>query len=334
MFSIRIPFQLSHGRRLQLTTDCHFELRQHRCEISDENHHYVLTILGFDSERAASDFLPQACAGLIWYGLKSAIGLKFDAKPASIHYFPAPIPIAEGSSLAGFAKARGWSEVDGEFDADKTVIRPDDMRLIRTQMEAVGLRIESPVSMLAVAMQEGLSAPCPERIMVNPKLKLACEVYLSSHFESTSAATFLSRVTTLEILADDTSVAKPVLKMIERFKADAKVARRAEDDQDIQKDYDPLISRLSELQRGSIGRRIRELVRVSLQGDPEIVDIEKIATEVAALYSVRSDLVHTGIGNAKVLQDGANRLNEIVPRILRSRFRQAATDVAREGQGK
>ena len=324
-YSIRIPFTISHGRRLKIAEGDRFELLGHECEIAEEHAFYVLTVSGFESEEAAASFLPKACAGLIWYGLKHATGIKFNINISDINLLPGPHPIEEGSPLAELAKSLGWEgQYDGDYDADKTTIRPDHKRLVKFQGGSVTLRIDSPIPILATAMKEGVSTPRPELVLSNPKLRLACEVYLASHFESTSAATFLSRITTLEILISDTPASEAVRELVEKFKAEVIDVRKREKDAERQKDFDPVISGLSGLLERSITSRIRDLVAAKLGADPDIEDSDAVAKEVAKLYALRSNLVHSGVGDQVAVRDGANRLNDIVPRILRACFREIA----------
>jgi hypothetical protein len=323
-YAMRLPFHLSPGRTLKLADGSQFELLGHSCEIAQEYNQYTLIATGFDTEDAAAIFLLQACAGLIWYGLNNSVGLQFQADTTPIKLLEKPKPIAEGSSLAPIAANKGWREYDGHYDADKTVIRPDHKRLIVFAAGSVTPRFDTPISVLSNGMHEGMVEGHPERVLRNPKLRLACEVYMSSHFESTPAASFLSRITTLEILTADTPASEPVWKMVTQFMNETTEAQQTEQDVAVKREYESLLSRLEHLRNQSIKSGIRQVVEAGLRTDSDITASSAVAREVSRLYDLRSTLVHKGEVNPKSIRDGNNRLDEVVPLILRTHFREAS----------
>ena len=323
-YSVRLPFALSPGRTLKLADGDRFELLGHVCEISQEHNQYALTIRDFDSEDAASTFLLKACAGLIWFGLKSSVGFRFNPDITPTELFAQPKPIAEGSSIAPIASKKGWREYDGHYDADQTIVRPDHKRLIMFTAGSATVRIDTPISVLSKAMLEGMAEGRPELVLRDRKLRLACEVYLSSHFESTPAASFLSRITTLEILVTDAPASEPIQTMVKRFIDEVAAAKENEKDAALQHEFESLVSRLAYLRYRSIKSRIRSLVEEKLRTESDIAEPAKVSKEVSRLYDLRSTLVHTGKADTADIGEGNNRLNEIVPRVLRALFRETA----------
>lgn len=321
-YSVRLPFTLAPGRTIKLADGSRFELLGHECEITQEDNQYALTAAGFDSEEAASTFLLKECAGLIWFGLKNSAGFKFNPEVTPVELFAQPKSIADGSHMASIASKKGWSELDGQYDADKTVIRPEHKRLIVWATGPVTARLDTPAHLLAKVMQEAMGEEHPERVLRDPKLRLACEVYLSSHFESTPAASFLSRITTLEILVTDAHASVPVQAMVERFIAEATKAQKEEPDAALKREVESLVSRLAYLRLRSIKSRIRRLVEETLRCDPEIPAPAGVAKEVSRLYDLRSTLVHRGQADPTAIREGSNRLNDVVPRILRALFKE------------
>jgi len=284
----------------------------------------VLTAAGFDSEAAASTFLHKVCAGLIWYGLNNSTGFRLDADATPVKLFAQPIPIAEGSPIASIATEKGWRESDGHYDASQTIIRPDHKKLIVFTGGSGEVRIDALVSRLAAVVLEGMGEGRAELVLCDAKLRLACEVYLSSYFESTAAASFLSRINTLEILVTDVPASAFVQTIVERFLCEARSAQTDEKDPAIRRELESVVSRLVYLRVRSIKSRIRGLVEDTLRADRDIADAAKIAREVSKLYDLRSTLVHTGEANKEDIIDGNNRLNRIVPAVLRVLFRQTA----------
>jgi len=324
-YSARLPFTLSPFRTLKLAENGgRFELLGHVCEIIQEHNQYALTVSGFDSEDAASTFLLKACAGLIWFGLKSSIGFRFNPETTPVELFPQPKAIAAGSPIAPIAATKGWSELDGQYDADKTVVIPEHKRLIVWATGSATVRQDTSVSVVSTAMLEGMAEGRPELVLRDPKLRLACEVYLASHFENTPAASFLIRITTLEILITDAPASAPVQTIVERFRTEAADAKKKEKDAAVQLEFDNVLSRLADLRYRSIKSGIRSLVEETLRNDPEIAAPAEISTEASRLYDLRSSLVHKGEADPQAIRAGNNRLNEVVPRVLRALFRETA----------
>ncbi len=164
----------------------------------------------------------------------------------------------------------------------------------------------------------------PELVVRDAKLWLACEVYLSSHFENTPTASFLSRITTLEILVEDVTASEPVETVVQRFIDEAKAAQKSEPNSHVQGEFQSLISSLARLRNRSIKSGIRSLVEQSLQTETDSVDAVEVSKEIARLNDLRSKLVHSGQVDEGDIVQGNNRLNEVVPRILRVLFRETA----------
>jgi hypothetical protein len=319
-YTARLPFVMSPGRALNLDAGKQFNLLGHACEITQEYNQYVLTIREFDSTDAAATFLLKVCASLIWFGLKNSVGFRFQPEATPVTLLEQPKTIAENSSLAPITTPKGWREYDGHYYADKTTIRPEHKRLIVFTGGSVSPRIDTPVSVLSKGMLESLTKRCPESVLQSPKLRLACEVYLSSHFESTSAASFLSRITTLEILIADTPASEAIRRMVDQFMNTAITAKKIEADVGIHREYESLVSRLEYLRNRSIKSGIRKLVEKMLRTDTDFPDPAKAARDVSRLYDLRSTLVHKGEADPNAIQAGNNQLNDIVPRILRALF--------------
>jgi len=323
-YSVRLPFTMPIARTLKLADDGRFELLGHPCEIVQEHNQYALTITGFDSEAAASTFLLRTCAGLIWFGLKTSAGIRFNSQATPVEIFPQARPIATDSHVASVTVQKKWSELDGQYDADKTTIRPEHKRLLVWATGTPTVRLDTPIALLSKIMLEGMAEGQPEQVLDDPKLRLACEVYLSSHFESTPAASFLSRITTLEILVKDTPASDPVRTMVERFIAEAKKANKDSNDPTLKSELESLTSRLDYLRNRSIKSGIRRVVEDALRNDPEVASPTNVAKEVSGLYDLRSTMVHTGEASPEAVRAGSSRLNDVVPRVLRALYRGAA----------
>ena len=323
-YSIRLMFFLPSGRTLKLHDDSDCLLLAHSCRVKGDGDQYLLTADGFATEDAALSFLHKTCAGLIWYGIKNSTGIKFNPDITPINLFDEPKSVSEGSMLSATLKAKQWEAYDGNYDFDKTAIIPEHMRLIRFGPGSVTTRIDIPLSRLAKFVSEGMAQSFPERILTHPKFRLACEVYLSSHFENSPGASFLSRISTLEILADDVPSSNPIGEIVTRFIEEAKSAQDTEESEEIRHEFQSLVSRLEFLKYRSIKSRIRNLVRELLKAELSVDDAAEAAKLVSRLYDLRSTMVHSGVVDLAMVRDGNNKLNEVVPMLLQTMYRKLA----------
>lgn len=323
-YSIRLMFFLSPGRTLKIEDISDCTLLGQNCHIKGDNNQYLMTAGGFTTEGAALSFLQKMCAGLIWYGIKNSTGIKFTSDITPIETFDKPIPASENPALSKLFKDAQWDAYDGHYDFDKTSIIPEHMRLIQFSLGSVTARIDTPLENLAKVVSEGMELPFPERTLTHQKFRLASEVYLSSHFESSPGASFLSRISTLEILAPDTPSSDPIRELVKRFVEEAKSAQASQESQEIQKEYQSLVSRLDNLLNRSIKSRIRDLVIELLNDEFGANDAAKAAKSSSQLYDLRSTMVHSGEVDADKIRDGNNKLNELVPTLLRVIYRKLA----------
>jgi hypothetical protein len=134
----------------------------------------------------------------------------------------------------------------------------------------------------------------------------------------------LSRITTLEILITDTPASDSVRNMVERFIAEAADVQKKETDAAVRRELVSLGSRLAYLRHQSIKSAIRSLLEETLRNDPEVVAPAQVSKEVSRLYDLRSTLVHSGEVDPTAVREGNNRLNAVVPRVLRALFRKTA----------
>jgi hypothetical protein len=324
----QISFTLSPDFHIDTDDDNAYELLGHDCKVSKVNNQYLLLVSGFSCEEAASTFLAKASAALIWSGLRKPFGLKVEHEIKPVTFFPEPIPVIDGNPLAPSLREKGWEAVDGHYLANQTTIRPDHKRLTFFHAGDVSLRQGMTASHLIEALVEGLDLGHPELVLADPKLLLACEVYLSSYFEKTDTASFLSRITALEILAPETEASDTLKSLVEQFMHEVSRTRReaSQDDHELQRELHGLSSSLGRLRSRSIKNSIRNLVGEVIQNETGSYDLDSIPEEVSKLYDLRSSLVHDGKGNMTEVNNGNNKLSDIVPRVLRARFRDLATN--------
>lgn len=324
-YCLRLPFKLSPGRNLKMVDGTKGELLGRPCEIAQEHFQYVLIVPGFESEDEAALFLKKACAGLIWFGMEHSSGVAFSPDRSPINLFQEPQPISVDSLISSVVRDQGWRCFDGDYCANKTTIRPDHKRLLIYAGGQVSCSTDIPVASLCKAMTSGMSAPSPENVLSDPILRLACQMFSSSYFEVSQETSFLCRIMTLEILIPEVPLPRPMFDMVTRFIKEVSSARASELDDALNEEYGRLLSRLSHLQRQSIGSGIRRIVEAIASDLPDgEASGGDLAREMTRLYGLRSALVHKGKADAEAIVAGNGRLGEVVPLILRSLFSRAS----------
>jgi hypothetical protein len=167
----------------------------------------------------------------------------------------------------GVGEERG----DPQFDVYEEV----DLRPSRTRIEAEGY-LQRQIDRFTDVLETRLTAMSEEP---DPRSVIAAELYLSTTFESSTRARFLTLVTVLEVLAARTERTKKEVELIERWLADI-------EREDIpQSSRSSLRSSVSALRERSIGASIRDLAA----GDGPA------KTLFTSCYRIRSKMTHDGL---------------------------------------
>ncbi len=130
-YSIRIPVTLPPGQKLEIGNGVCFAIGSIRIEIVPETYFYSLTIREFGSQHEATLWLGKFSVALLWMIAKLRIGLMFDGDDEEVELREPPILVSAQSPFAEVLIPSGWEEIDGFYQADKTVIKPEHKRLIQ-----------------------------------------------------------------------------------------------------------------------------------------------------------------------------------------------------------
>ena len=225
----------------------------------------TMTIGGLESEQAARDLFQTIRAGffaaslMISWGVRSRDEVKI---------------IPEGSSLY---EVLGPSLVD---NTDMPLIYQEgqDLRRVRGKLER-GINIDKVWPKFVEALKVAATSQFATGALADPRVKLAFELYVDSHFELSDSARFLEVVGVLEVLKDKSAVSEAALELIKKWRED--VAKLEDDDE-----AKSIRGSLDHLMSMSISRGISSVVKRHLDPDR--------AREAAELYGMRSDLVHYG----------------------------------------
>ncbi len=325
-FTIRIPFILSPSKKIQISLeDSILKVDKFEAKIIDEKFFNVIEVYGLPSEKAANQFLPKIVSGLLLTIIDCKIGILFEKQPSRVRLFEKPIIISEKSDMYSLLSKRGWEETDGDYDTDKTIIRPEHKKLVAWTMGRATVTTGIHDSDIINKLNESLALSNPERLIKDEKLQLAIEIYSNSFFESSSNAKFVTLVTVLEALKIDSGVSEIEIETIDELMEQIKTKRDSQDKEDPNSSYailDKLIGRVGNLKEQSISKSIQTLVIEKLKFDPGVDNPAAYGKEIKDIYNLRCTLLHDGLADSKKIEDGIKFLSDVVPRLLRVIFFQ------------
>lgn len=284
---------------------------------------YAISLGPFGSPEEASSYVGKARACLLWLSLKFNCGVSYPKALSEVTLLDQPIPRPETGPIAELASNWEWSATDGQYDADKAVIRPDHKRLMRWEMGHVSVTVGISIDNFLTSIHQALSFPSLERVIEDEKLKLAIEIYAAYRFELSENAQLITLVTALEALLLDTDIPTHSSAALLRGKEAIGVARDAHSkDSPEWRDMNYLLSRVGNLQREAIGGSLRKYTSSIASRYPELGDAQDNAEKLQVAYNVRSTLLHEGRSND--INQSLGFLRVFVPRLLEVLYREVA----------
>ena len=191
-YTLRLPFTISPDRNISVSTESTLRIDHYEAKIHQNEDSYALEVYGLRSEEEALRLLPRICAGLIWTSLHESLGIRFDPHPSTIHYYDPPVPVSEGSSFHQITSRRGWKEVDGHYNSDQTIIKPEYKRVIRLWVGRPDIYLGLKDQQIALRISEALDFRTTSSVLDDKKLWMAFEMYSNSYFEISLNARFLT----------------------------------------------------------------------------------------------------------------------------------------------
>jgi|GEM_PF-2826691 len=286
---------------------------------------YALFAGPFKTDTEADAYLATLRACVAWVALEFQIGTKAAARRGNVTLSDAPRPIADNPNF-GFLNGVGWECTDGHYDAESANVIPDHKRLIR--FEVGGASVSLGVSadgwskaFAAIANSGGIAT-----ITADEHLMLSIELFAESKALIIPRTRFITLVIAIEALLPDTEVAEEAKAVLDVLKIETRAARdKIPKTSNAWVEIENLLSRVSMLKRNSIGSTMRAFVKAVAEKHPELGDPEELGKKVAAVYGVRSDLVHNGTADDKDLSEGLTFLTRFVPQLLKLLFVEKAS---------
>lgn len=310
-YAIRIPIVVSKEAFFDFGEGFGFMCCGMKVEIARSYQQYTLTIRSFRTEDDAGVWLERFSSALSLIVFRYRIGLLFDRNPTPPTIYKEAHPIADGSMLATVPGLRVGMVINGSYIGDRTVIVPEHLHLIGTQMGR-GILVGETIGgdQLAEAFDMALSrlggTTVPSRVQV------AIDLYSASFFESSHSARFLALMTVLEFLCVPSKRPQPLLAILATLVSTVQSYESQYRELVGQSDFDSFIGSLRQLEERSIGSKIKTLLHDAFAG----TEHEPLIASFGNLYNIRSKLVHEGSVEPEKLSEALSAMALLVPALL------------------
>jgi hypothetical protein len=317
MYTLRFPFTLPPGREIAVA-ETPGELDGLEYRLSKQDRFYVLTLSGFASEESAQAYLKDIRAALIWLLLHTGIAANGEFEPQPVAYSDDPHQWAVNLSLS-FRR-----QIDGPVDALVDGARPavyvtgNRIRLLTPGL--VSVVMITPAEIVMTHFAAGIGIENSTRVVEDPKLLTAFELFAAYFTEASGNARFLTLVMAIETLATGVQRTRLVLDLLEKWKQKADEAlKTVAPDSDDAASLQAVCGELLIRRKDSIGRQVRNVIftTLTMNGDADAAEAVK---RVVRLYKLRSRLVHKGSLTSQELNEGMTDAKNLVERVLRARF--------------
>lgn len=317
-YFLYIPFTVSPGRKIsQINFEEKIELDKYEIGFEKTKYLYAITIGSFSTQDEACNFYRKIKSAFFWVSLKHLIGLNSPTELDEVRLNENPTPISDKSMLKGITDYAGWKTIDGNYDSDKCIIRPEHKRLVRWEGGKVSVTAGLGVSNFIETLKEAISFSNPENILNNPKLQLGIELYSSFFFEQSSEAKFIRLVTVLEALTPSEKTTDLSINALNQIKQKTKFLRDKNKPNSVEyNEINHLLSRIGQLKYKSINRSLRDFITKILKKNPSLGNEPEILNKLKDLYNLRSKLLHEGIADKQSIENGSQFLLDFIPKLL------------------
>lgn len=312
-YGLYLPFELPYGRTIKLDEGgSTFEVAGASLTIEALHYRYAIHGGEFGTVETAKAHLENLRAALLWFSLKHQSGLRYPDQLSDASIYDQPSTISGDGALQSALRKHGWTEVHGDFDADKAVLLPQHLCLTRWESGKVNVHTGLNFEQFAETLREAVSFDDVSRLHEHPKLKLAIELYAVNHFEVSGEAKFLMLVGALEATLEDAYV--PEESIVALNSAAEAIRFHLDDAGDASRaDLEHLLQRLMGLKKRSIGDQFRRQIAARGAG---LVAIDELEYTLKSAYDTRSRLLHDGRTDPEMVRRGLVFLQKFVPAYL------------------
>jgi hypothetical protein len=327
-FVLYVPFVVAPGRQISgIDTSGSYRVAGYDVCLEKLTNIYALTIGPFETEQEARQFFPKLRAALLWVSLKHNVGINYPRSVTDVTLIEGPTPVPDKGMVKQLVERVGWDVIEGFYDADKAVARPEAKKLIRWEMGRPSVIAGIGADNFAKCIKEALSFSAPDNVVKEERLQLAIDLYSAFFFELSDKAQFIALVTVLEALTPDSEVPDIARTTLESAKSVVKQKRNSfTRDAEEWKDLDHLLSRIGKLKQQAIGASIRHYFSGVVQDYSELGDPREVSNKLRDVYKNRSLLLHEGDVDEDSIKDGLRFLREFVPKVLEKLYIAVAQD--------
>ena len=326
-FVLYVPFTVSLGCEISsIDREMEHNIEGYKIGLEKLTNFYAITVGEFNSIDEAHRFFPKLCSSFLWASLKLKAGISYPKLITEINLEDNPVQISKDSNFRMVTDLVGWNEVDGYYDADKAVMRPEGKKLIKIETGrptvVIGVNAEDFVKFIS----EAISFESPENIVNDKKLKLAINLYSTSHYEVSDNAKFITIVNVLEALKKQEEISNVSKEVLKSAKSHIKEKRDLYDKHSEEwKELENLISQVGQLKRQSVKKSIKKFISETIGENPELGDQKTISKKVGDVYDIRSNLLHDGTADCEKIKKELHFLKEFIPKLLEYLYRKEAS---------
>lgn len=282
-WSLMVPFITAPG--LALKENRAVTLRGLQAEVRPGSFGYArIMIYDIESARAAHDLFEAVRIGMQIASININWGIRVPSNVVTLE-FDSPMP--------------------NQPDVPLIYPKGKSLRRMILGIDAVQMSPDKLLPKLLKSLELGLSLEPARRAMLDDRVKLAVELYIDSHFETSDSARFIGLVGVLEVLKDKDSSSDAAKALIDKWRQEASSLA--------QEEANSIRSSLAFLKSISISRGIGSVVKRHLDEDR--------MKEARDLYTARSSLVHDGkppIDSADTVRRTQQIVRELLASILMS----------------
>lgn len=321
MYTLRFPFDLPPGREIAITEES-TSVGDFSFALKRQDRFYVLTISGFPSEEEGKRYINNVWAGLMWLLLHR--GISFNAELGSQKVKYAEDPDEAASNLSKSFGIQIKDPVDGLIDGARPAVYLSEKSFRTITGGQATIIITTPANDFFEFLSEGVLFPKSAKVIEDPKLRVALELYAAYFTEFSANARFLTLVMALEALASGVNRTPLVIGLLDKWKKEVEeLIQTVDSHSDDAASLEAVSRELIFRKEDSIRRQIQNVV-LSTLADHGDQNAEKAAKSAVKIYDLRSKLVHDGILESQVLRTATSDAKALVERVLRARFTQVA----------
>jgi hypothetical protein len=320
LYTLRVSVKtLGEGPVNGLESEPTIEVGKTRLTVKQRGRFLILLARDFPSESDAAAFLPKLKGGLWNLAIEHNIAFTPYFGRREIAHPEDPYTAARTLAKAfGTAIAEPVQPVHGLTEEEGVTIFRSDENIRFIGMGDVTARVSTAWAAVATTL-----ISCIERVRIlsddaDDQLATATDLYLSSFYESSVRARFLTLMMALEVLAPvtDKHVTAVSLLIDLQEKIDARLA--IESDIEARDSLEALRRETEFRKETSIRRRIRRLVLD--QAPLSDADRQALAKQVVVAYDLRGSVVHTGAVDSKALAAANEVVLHAIKLLLRFRL--------------